>query len=80
MFLDLFFLFSTLQMSCNTSVIRVQVSSMDQAQRAPVHLMPCEIEHNGAAEVSQYFNATIKDCKQGMFILLLCAQLIVITL
>lgn len=52
-------------MSSNTSVIRVQVSSVDQAQRAPVHLMPCDIEHNGPAQVSQYLTATTKDRKQG---------------
>lgn len=51
-------------MSCNTSVIRVQVPSVDQTQRVPVHLLPCEIEHNGPAQVSQYLAATVKDCKQ----------------
>ncbi|XP_068449093.1 ribonuclease H2 subunit C isoform X1 [Clinocottus analis] len=50
-------------MSCNTSVIRVQVSSVGDAQRVPVHLMPCEIEDNGPAEVSKYLTATTKDCK-----------------
>ncbi|XP_047440320.1 ribonuclease H2 subunit C [Mugil cephalus] len=52
-------------MSCNTTVTRLHVSSVGQAQRAPVHLLPCEIEHNGPAQVSQYFDATIKDRKQG---------------
>lgn len=52
-------------MSCNTNVIHVQLSSVKDAQRVPVHLMPCEIEHNGPAQVSQYFNAATKDCKQG---------------
>lgn len=55
-------------MSCNTNVIRVQVSSVDDAQRVPVHLMPCEIDHNGPAQVSQYFNATTKDLKHGAYI------------
>ncbi|XP_018515845.1 ribonuclease H2 subunit C [Lates calcarifer] len=50
-------------MSCNTSVTRVHVSSVGQAQKAPVHLMPCEIEHNGSAQVSQYLSATTKDRK-----------------
>ncbi|XP_029021066.1 ribonuclease H2 subunit C [Betta splendens] len=50
-------------MSCNTSVTHVRVSSVSQAQGVPVHLMPCEIEHNGPAEVSQYFTATTKDHK-----------------
>lgn len=52
-------------MSCSTNVIHVQLSSVRDAQRVPVHLMPCEIEHNGPAQVSQYFNAATKDCKQG---------------
>lgn len=56
---------SACRMSCNTSVTRVQMSSVGQAQRVPVHLMPCEIEHDGPAQVSQYFTATTKDCKQG---------------
>lgn len=53
------------RMSCNTNVIHVQLSCVRDAQRVPVHLMPCEIEHNGPAQVSQYFNAVTKDCKQG---------------
>lgn len=52
-------------MSCNTSVTRVQVSSVGQAQRTTVHLMPCEIEHDGPAQVSQYITATTKDHKHG---------------
>ncbi|XP_040031356.2 ribonuclease H2 subunit C [Gasterosteus aculeatus] len=50
-------------MSRNTSVTRVDVSSVAQAQRVPVHLMPCEIEHDGPAHVSEYLTATTKDCK-----------------
>lgn len=55
-------------MSCNTSVTHVHVSSVGQAQRVPVHLMPCEIEHNGPAQVSQYFTATTKERKHGTLI------------
>ncbi|CAJ1058730.1 ribonuclease H2 subunit C [Xyrichtys novacula] len=52
-------------MSCNTSVTRVQLPpAVDQVPRVPVHLMPCEIEHDGPAQVSQYLTATTKDCKQ----------------
>lgn len=47
-------------MSCKNSVIHLQLG---QAQQAPVHLMPCEVEHNGPAQVNQYFSATVKDCK-----------------
>ncbi|KAM7000026.1 ribonuclease H2 subunit C isoform 1-T1 [Tautogolabrus adspersus] len=54
-------------MSCNTSVTRVQlVSSVGQAPRVPVHLLPCEIEHEGPAQVSQYLTATTKNSKQGI--------------
>ncbi|XP_061582327.1 ribonuclease H2 subunit C [Cololabis saira] len=51
-------------MSCNTSVTHLQTSSVGQAEQEPVHLMPCEIDHNGLAQVSQYFTATTKDRKQ----------------
>lgn len=60
-----FFICIFYSMSNNTNVIHVQVSSVGDAQRVPVHLMPCEIEHNGPAQVSQYFHATTKDRKQG---------------
>uniref|UniRef100_A0A3B3ZN68 Uncharacterized protein n=1 Tax=Periophthalmus magnuspinnatus TaxID=409849 RepID=A0A3B3ZN68_9GOBI len=45
------------------SLIRLQLPSAGQAPRAPVHLMPCEIEHNGPARITEYFSATVKDCK-----------------
>ncbi|XP_017263501.1 ribonuclease H2 subunit C [Kryptolebias marmoratus] len=51
-------------MSCNTSVTHLDVSSRGRVEQAPVHLMPCEIEYSGAAQVSQYFTATTKDRKQ----------------
>lgn len=54
-------LLSIRRMSCNSSVIRLQSPSVGQTQRAPVHLLPCEIEHNGPAQISQYFTATVKD-------------------
>ncbi|XP_013861403.1 ribonuclease H2 subunit C [Austrofundulus limnaeus] len=51
-------------MSCNTSVTHLDASSLKRAEQVPVHLLPCEIEHNGVAQVSQYFTATTKDHKQ----------------
>ncbi|KAM6924163.1 ribonuclease H2 subunit C [Xenentodon cancila] len=51
-------------MSCNSSVIHLQMASAGQAERAPVHLMPCEIDHSGLARVSQYFTAATKDHNQ----------------
>lgn len=50
-------------MSCNSSAIRLQLPSVGQAQRCPVNLMPCEIEHSGTAQIKEYFSATVKDCK-----------------
>ncbi|KAM9740823.1 ribonuclease H2 subunit C [Menidia menidia] len=51
-------------MSCNNTVTHLQVSSVGQAKQEPVHLMPCEIEHNGPAKVSEFFTSTTKDHKQ----------------
>ncbi|XP_051932653.1 ribonuclease H2 subunit C isoform X1 [Hippocampus zosterae] len=52
-------------MSCYSSVTRVEASSAGKAPREPLHLIPCEIEHNGPAQISQYFNAAMKDRKHG---------------
>ncbi|XP_037531724.1 ribonuclease H2 subunit C [Nematolebias whitei] len=51
-------------MSCNTSVTQLDVSSLGRVEQVPVHLLPCEIEYNGVAQVSQYFTATTKDRNQ----------------
>ncbi|XP_029599537.1 ribonuclease H2 subunit C-like [Salmo trutta] len=48
-------------MSSNCSVTTLELDSVSQAECPPVHLLPCEIEHDGPAEVSQFFTATIKD-------------------
>ncbi|CAM9096393.1 unnamed protein product [Lampetra planeri] len=50
-------------MSCNSSVTRVDASSVSQALEEPVHLVPCEVEHNGPAQVSQFFTAAVKERK-----------------
>ena len=52
-------------MSGNSRVTHVQLSTAGRAERTAVHLMPCEIEHDGPAQVSQYLTATIKDRKHG---------------
>uniref|UniRef100_A0AAV2MK27 Uncharacterized protein n=1 Tax=Knipowitschia caucasica TaxID=637954 RepID=A0AAV2MK27_KNICA len=36
---------------------------LGQAPSASVHLMPCVINHNGPAQITEYFSATVKDCK-----------------
>lgn len=52
------------RMSCNSGVIRLQRPAGGQPQRGvPVHLVPCEVEHNGPAQINQYFTATVKDSK-----------------
>ncbi|XP_072293764.1 ribonuclease H2 subunit C [Eucyclogobius newberryi] len=50
-------------MSCSSSVIQLQLPASGQAERAPVHLLPCELEHNGPAQIMEYFCATVKDHK-----------------
>ncbi|KAK7922434.1 hypothetical protein WMY93_009336 [Mugilogobius chulae] len=50
-------------MSCSSNVIHLQLPASGLAQRAPVHLLPCEIEHNGPAQITEYFSATVKDHK-----------------
>nr|XP_057920707.1 ribonuclease H2 subunit C [Doryrhamphus excisus]XP_057920708.1 ribonuclease H2 subunit C [Doryrhamphus excisus] len=51
-------------MSSSGNVTRLDASSLGQAPREPLHFIPCEIEHNGPAEISRYFTAAIKDRKQ----------------
>ncbi|XP_061900210.1 ribonuclease H2 subunit C [Entelurus aequoreus] len=51
------------RMSCSSNVTRIDASSVGQAPRQPVHMIPCDIEHNGPAQVSQYFTAAVKDRK-----------------
>ncbi|XP_054647163.1 ribonuclease H2 subunit C isoform X2 [Dunckerocampus dactyliophorus] len=51
------------RMSSSGNVTRVDASSVRQAPWEPLHLIPCEIEHNGPAQISQYFTAAIKDRK-----------------
>ncbi|KAM3866786.1 ribonuclease H2 subunit C [Diretmus argenteus] len=50
-------------MSCTSTVTHVQLSPVGKADRVPVHLLPCEVEHNGSARVAQYFNAAVKERK-----------------
>ncbi|KPP77079.1 Ribonuclease H2 subunit C-like [Scleropages formosus] len=53
-------------MCSNASVITVQLGSLGQADKPQIHLLPCEIEHDGPAEVSRYFTPTVKDHKNEM--------------
>ncbi|XP_069500920.1 ribonuclease H2 subunit C isoform X2 [Ambystoma mexicanum] len=42
------------------SVIKVDISSLREASLDPVHLLPCEIEHDGSANVDNYFSPAIR--------------------
>ncbi|KAI1898650.1 hypothetical protein AGOR_G00074560 [Albula goreensis] len=57
---------SVQRMSSNGSVTTIQLGSVDQADRPQVHLLPCEIEQDGPAEVSCYFTCAVKDRKHEM--------------
>ncbi|XP_076148360.1 ribonuclease H2 subunit C [Alosa pseudoharengus] len=50
----------------NSSVTTVQLGSVSRADKLPIHLLPCEIEHDGPAEVSQYFTSAVKDRKHEL--------------
>ncbi|KAG9346517.1 hypothetical protein JZ751_006828 [Albula glossodonta] len=53
-------------MSSNGTVTTIHLGSVDQADRPQVHLLPCEIEQDGPAEVSCYFTCAVKDRKHEM--------------
>ncbi|CAB1337549.1 unnamed protein product, partial [Coregonus sp. 'balchen'] len=42
-------------MSSNCSVTTLQLDSVSQAEHPSVHLLPCEIEHDGPAEKTVSF-------------------------
>ncbi|XP_028816048.1 ribonuclease H2 subunit C [Denticeps clupeoides] len=50
-------------MSCYSSVTTVRLDAIKDAETPRVHSLPCEIEHDGPAEVSAYFSATAKERK-----------------
>ncbi|KAG5853122.1 hypothetical protein ANANG_G00069740 [Anguilla anguilla] len=54
------------KMSSNGSVTTLQLGLVAQADKPPVHLLPCEIEHDGPAEVSRYFTSAVKNQKHEM--------------
>ncbi|XP_051716164.1 ribonuclease H2 subunit C [Ctenopharyngodon idella] len=51
-------------MSANSCVTSIRLDSLKQADKPQIHLLPCEIEHDGPAEVFKYFNPTVKERKQ----------------
>ncbi|XP_069063958.1 ribonuclease H2 subunit C [Pleurodeles waltl] len=42
------------------SVIRIDLSSLQEASQDPMHLLPCEIEYDGSAGVENYFTPAIR--------------------
>ncbi|MGH0151055.1 UNVERIFIED_CONTAM: hypothetical protein FKN15_053428 [Acipenser sinensis] len=49
-------------------VIRLDLASLQRAGGDPVHLLPCEIEHNGPASVGRYFSPAVKETKSEMIV------------
>ncbi|KAK1804494.1 hypothetical protein P4O66_020508 [Electrophorus voltai] len=43
--------------------VTVQLSSLNRADTPQLHLLPCEIEHDGSAEVSGFFTPAVKEHK-----------------
>ncbi|XP_026774010.2 ribonuclease H2 subunit C isoform X1 [Pangasianodon hypophthalmus] len=50
-------------MAVNSCVTVVQLGSVNQAHKSNIHLLPCDIEHDGAAQVAEFFTPTVKDKK-----------------
>ncbi|XP_051514636.1 ribonuclease H2 subunit C-like [Myxocyprinus asiaticus] len=48
-------------MSTNSCVTSIRLDSVKQEDKGQIHLLPCEIEHNGPAEVSKFFTSTVKE-------------------
>ncbi|CAH2324985.1 ribonuclease H2 subunit C [Pelobates cultripes] len=51
--------------SSAASCIRVDLSSLPKAGPETVHLLPCEIQSEGAARVSEYFSPAVRDGEAG---------------
>uniref|UniRef100_A0A8D0G7P8 Uncharacterized protein n=1 Tax=Sphenodon punctatus TaxID=8508 RepID=A0A8D0G7P8_SPHPU len=41
-------------------LVRLDLGSLRGASRAPVHLLPCVVEHDGSAAVDRYFTPAIR--------------------
>ncbi|XP_074862037.1 ribonuclease H2 subunit C [Carettochelys insculpta] len=44
--------------------IRLELSALRAAPREVLHLLPCEVEHNGSASVARYFTPAIRQGPQ----------------
>ncbi|KAJ8337976.1 hypothetical protein SKAU_G00369420 [Synaphobranchus kaupii] len=54
------------RMSSNGSVTTLHLGLAAQEESPQVHLLPCEIEQDGPAEVSRYFTSAVGDRKHEM--------------
>ncbi|XP_046705339.1 ribonuclease H2 subunit C isoform X1 [Silurus meridionalis] len=52
-----------MKMAVNSCVTVVQLDSVDQQHQADIHLLPCDIEHDGLAHVDKFFTPTVKERK-----------------
>ncbi|XP_053304380.1 ribonuclease H2 subunit C [Spea bombifrons] len=51
--------------SSAVSCISVDVRSLRSAAQEPLHLLPCEVQKEGAASVREYFSPAVKDGDGG---------------
>ncbi|EMP39225.1 Ribonuclease H2 subunit C [Chelonia mydas] len=51
-------------MSESSSPVRLDLSSLREAPQDVLHLLPCEVEHNGSAPVDRYFTPAIRQGSQ----------------
>ncbi|XP_066574914.1 ribonuclease H2 subunit C isoform X2 [Amia ocellicauda] len=54
------------QRMSGSGVVRVELGGVSRADKEPIHLLPCEIEHDGQASVSRYFTPAIRESKSEM--------------
>ncbi|XP_043408422.1 ribonuclease H2 subunit C isoform X2 [Chelonia mydas] len=52
------------KMSESSSPVRLDLSSLREAPQDVLHLLPCEVEHNGSAPVDRYFTPAIRQGSQ----------------
>lgn len=50
------------------SVTKIDLNSLREAGMDRVHMLPCEVEHNGEAKVDQYFTPAIRTTNSEMLV------------
>ncbi|XP_053575990.1 ribonuclease H2 subunit C [Bombina bombina] len=51
--------------SCAPSCIHINLQTLPSAAQEPMHLLPCEIQREGPANIDKYFSPAILDGKVG---------------